>query len=195
MRQYLPPGLRHLLHRLRYAPLEEGLCFLGVFVTAHLPSHALRRFLYRRAGLRLAQRTVIHKGLEVRGVKSISLGTGTVVGFDCILDGRGPGGITTGENVNLSSEVAIWTGKHDYRARDFRDVGAPVKIGDRAWLSFRCTVLPGVTIGEGAVIAAGAVVTKDVPPYAVMAGVPAVQVAERPRDLDYVLGESHSWFV
>jgi acetyltransferase-like isoleucine patch superfamily enzyme len=195
MRKHLPPGLRHRLHRLRYWPLELGLFFLGVFITAHVPSHTLRRFLYKCSGLRLGQRTVIHKGLEIRAPKSISIGTGTVVGFDCILDGRGPGGITIGENVTLSSQAAVWTGQHDYRARDFSSVGAPVKIGDHAWLSFRCTVLPGVTIGEGAVVAAGAVVTKDVPPYAVMAGVPAVQVAERPRDLDYVGGQSHPWFV
>jgi acetyltransferase-like isoleucine patch superfamily enzyme len=72
-----------------------------------------------------------------------------------------------------------------------------VAIGDRAWLSFRCTVLPGVTIGEGAVVAAGAVVTNDVPSYAIVAGVPAHVTGERtPRDLTYELtGTITPWFV
>jgi acetyltransferase-like isoleucine patch superfamily enzyme len=144
--------------------------------------------------MKLGRGVVIHKGLEARSLRSINLGTGTVVGFDCILDGRG--GITVGENVNFSSEAAIWTMQHDLRARDFGVVSAPVIVGDRAWLSFRCTVLPGVTIGEGAVIAAGAVVAKDVPAFAVMAGVPAVQIAERPREIDYVFSRSFTpWFI
>jgi acetyltransferase-like isoleucine patch superfamily enzyme len=113
---------------------------------------------------------VIHKGLEIRGPKSISIGVGTVVGFDCILDGRGPGAISISKNVTLSSETTVWTGKRDYRSPVLRDVGAPVKVGDRGWLSFRCIVLPGVTVGERAVTTAGAVVMKDVPQYAVMAG-------------------------
>jgi len=144
--------------------------------------------------MKVGRHVVIHKGLEARGLRSITLGTGTIIGFDCILDGRG--GIIIGEHVNFSSEAAVWTMQHDLRARDFGAVAAPVVIGDRAWLSFRCTVLPGVTIGTGAVIAAGAVVTRDVPPFAVMAGVPATQVAERPRSIDYVFDDSHTpWFI
>ncbi len=193
MREHLSPGLRHLLHRFRHPPFEEGLRWLCVFATARIPSHAVRRFLYGRAGLTLAPGAVIHKGLEIRRPSQISIGTGTVVGFDCILDGRG--GIELGENVNLSSEVAIWTMQHDHRSPDFSVVAAPVRVGDRVWLSFRCTVLSGVTIGEGAVIAAGALVAKDVEPYAIMAGVPAVKVAERHRELTYQLGKSHPWFV
>ena len=56
-------------------------------------------------------------------------------------------------------------------------------IGDRAWLGSRALVLPGVTIGEGAVVAAGAVVTSDVPAYAVVGGVPARAIGARPREL------------
>ena len=72
-----------------------------------------------------------------------------------------------------------------------------MSIGDRAWLSFRATILPGVSVGEGAVVAAGAVVTSDVPPYAIVAGVPARVVGERsPRELSYELGASAApWFV
>jgi maltose O-acetyltransferase len=62
-----------------------------------------------------------------------------------------------------------------------------VVIGDHAWIGYRALVLPGVTIGEGGVVAAGAVVTKDVPPYAIVAGNPARVVGQRTRDLTYEL--------
>lgn len=63
--------------------------------------------------------------------------------------------------------------------------GAPVKIHGRVWISCRTIILPGVTIGEGAVIAAGAVVTKDVELYSIYGGIPAVKIGERNRNLIY----------
>ena len=70
---------------------------------------------------------------------------------------------------------------------------APVVIEDRAWLWTRSLVLPGVRIGEGAVVAAGAVVTKDVPPFTVVRGVPAVEVGHRRTDLHYELSYRPPW--
>jgi maltose O-acetyltransferase len=65
-----------------------------------------------------------------------------------------------------------------------------VRIGDDVWIGGHATILPGVTIGDGAVVAAGAVVTKDVPPYTVVAGVPARVVKKIEDDLDgWVEGE------
>lgn len=105
-----------------------------------------------------------------------------------MLDARN--GLTMGENVNLSSNVAIYTEQHNYRASDFScdfpGRKKSVEVGDRAWLGSNVTVLPGVTIGEGAVCCAGCMVTKDVPPYTVVAGIPAKKVGERPKDLTYV---------
>ena len=67
--------------------------------------------------------------------------------------------------------------------------GDKVTISDYAWLSSRTTILPGVTIGEGAVVAAGAVVTKDVADHAIVAGVPARVIGTRTANLEYRLGE------
>lgn len=83
--------------------------------------------------------------------------------------------------------VWIWTMEHDPQDPYFRAQGAPVIIEDYAWISCRVTIMPGVTIGKGAVVAAGAVVTKDVPPYAIVAGVPAKIIGERTKDLRYTL--------
>ncbi|HEY3772097.1 MAG TPA: hypothetical protein VGL69_03820 [Solirubrobacteraceae bacterium] len=172
---------------------RSGLALQTAEFVGRLPSRRLRMAFYRWSGMRTGDRVVIHRGLEFRKPDEITIGDGTIVGFDCILDGRGR--LELGRNVNLSSEVAIWTMQHDLRDPDFGVVSRPVVVEDHAWLSFRCTVLPGVTIGEGAVVAAGAVVAKDVPPYAVMAGLPAVQVGERPRDLRYEFSGRAAWFV
>jgi maltose O-acetyltransferase len=69
----------------------------------------------------------------------------------------------------------------------FADRGGAVTIGDRVWIGYRAIILPGIEIGEGAVVGAGAVVTKDVPPFTIVAGNPAVKIGDRPRDLDYTL--------
>jgi len=72
--------------------------------------------------------------------------------------------------------------------------GAPVIIEDYAWVSSRTTLLPGVTIGKGAVVAAGAVVTKSVEPYTVVGGVPAKKIGERSKELNYKLSSSVPFF-
>lgn len=133
-------------------------------------------------------------GLEIIPGGRIRVGRGTVVGSRALLDGRR--GIEIGANVNLGGEVAVFTLQHDVRSPTFGPKGGPVRIGDRAWISFRTTVLPGITIGEGAVVAAGAVVTKNVPPYTIVGGVPAVPIGERPEDLHYELADARApWFV
>jgi acetyltransferase-like isoleucine patch superfamily enzyme len=193
LRRWLPQPVRQRLRALPLWYLNHGLQLMSAEIVSHLPARRLRTGFYRAMGMRLDDRVLIYRGLEFRRARGIEIGEGTVVGFDCILDGRGD--LSLGRNVNLSSEVAIWTMQHDHRDPDFAGVQAPVNVGDRAWLSFRCTILPGVTVGEGAVIAAGAVVVKDVPPYAIMAGVPATQVSERPRNLRYEFPGRGPWFV
>ncbi len=84
--------------------------------------------------------------------------------------------------------VWIWTMEHDPQDPYYRGTGGPVNIHDYAWISCRVVILPDVTIGKGAVVAAGAVVTKDVAPYAIVGGVPAKTIGKRTEDLRYQLG-------
>jgi acetyltransferase-like isoleucine patch superfamily enzyme len=186
-------GLKRLKLALRLSR-DGALLQLGFWV-ARFPVRRLRHAAYRRMGMQLPRNARIHRGLELRGAPNVAIGEGSVIGFDAILDGRS--GIRIGRHVNVSSGAAIWTLQHDHRDPAFGAYGAPVVIGDRAWISFRATILPGVTVGEGAVVAAGAVVTKDVPAYAIAAGVPARVVGERsPRGLEYDLTMTPSpWFV
>jgi acetyltransferase-like isoleucine patch superfamily enzyme len=160
----------------------------------HLPGRLLRTGLARLLlGLRIDRRAVLYQWRDLRCPERIEIGPGTVIGHWATLDGRR--GIAIGRDVNLSSEVALWTLQHDPDDRRFGVRGGPIAIEDHAWISFRATVLPGVTIGRGAVVAAGAVVTGDVEEYTVVGGVPARQIGTRSRDLDYSPAGGGPWFV
>ena len=152
----------------------------------YFPSHMVRNTIYRRAGMTLAQTSSIHWRAEFYAPESITVGEHCTIGDSCFLDGRS--GLSIGDSVNLGSHVTIYTREHDVNSPDFAETGGPVVVGDHAWIASHAIVLPGVTIGEGAVVAAGAVVTRDVPPYAIVGGSPARFIGERNRDLRYRLG-------
>ncbi len=160
-----------------------ALGFLAMKITGWIPSSHVRGWLYRLMGMRIGKGSHIYSGSEIRRPFGVTIGSGTSIGHGAVLDGRG--GLTIGDNVNLSSGVWIWTMEHDLNSPHFDVRTSPVKIGNYAWLSCRVVILPGVTVGEGAVVAAGAVVTKDVEPYTLVGGVPAKKIGERRRDLSY----------
>ena len=161
------------------------------------PSHHIRNFIYRHiCGMHLAKNVVIYFGAEIRQPSRIKIGKGSIIGDNAILDGRN--GITIGENVVFASDVKIWTEQHDHRDPWFRcetQEHKPVIIDDRAWIGSHTVILHSVHIGEGAVVAAGAVVTHDVPPYTIVAGIPAKKVGERNRNLKYTFDGSHRLFL
>lgn len=157
-----------------------------LFQISTLPSCHLRKWIYKALGANIGKRCVFHFKTEIRSPNRLQMGDGTIIGDNAILDARS--GLEIGKNVNLSSNVSIYTLQHDHRDPFFKctpNSSKPVIIGDRVWLGSNVIVLPGVTIGEGAVCCAGCVVTKDVEPYAVVAGIPAKKVNERPRLLKY----------
>ena len=111
------------------------------------------------------------------------MGNHVSVGWFALLDARG--GIEIGNDVNISSYTKIITGSHDIYDKEFTADFLLVKVGDYVWIGTGTIVLQGVTIGEGSVIADGAVVTKDIPPYEVWGGVPAKHIRMRNSNLDY----------
>ena len=93
-----------------------------------------------------------------------------------------------GENVSISPGTWLVTGTHDINDPDFAVSFKPIVIGNYVWIGVRATVLGGVTIGDGAIVMAGAMVTRDVPAYAVVGGVPARVVGQRTlRNPQYTL--------
>lgn len=169
--------------------LIEGVAQLGKWLTnevvSHVPSFAVRHAWYRRyVGLRLGEEARIHLNCFVwhfgpghaRRVGA-RIGARTWINRGCCLDVRG--GLNIGADVSISPEVMILTAAHDMNDPSFALTVAPVVIEDNVWIGSRVTVLPGVTIGRGAVVAAGSVVTRDVPALAVIGGVPARQIGLR----------------
>lgn len=161
------------------------------------PSHHIRNFVYKYVcGLNMGEKAVIYYGAEIRQPSNIWIGKGSIIGDNSILDGRN--GIRIGENVVFASNVRIWTEQHDHRDPWFRcetQKHGSVIIDDRAWIGSHTVILHSVHIGEGAVVAAGAVVTHDVPPYTIVAGIPAKKVGERNHDLRYVMTGEHRHFL
>ena len=164
-----------------------GLFFVLLKIVGFIPSQHFRKLVYRAAGMRLGRKVVIYGCSEFRAPQRISIGKNTIIGDHAVLDGRG--GITIGENVNFSTGVWVWTRQHLKNDIAFGIEDGPVIIEDYAWISCRSVLLPGVRIGKGAIVCAGAVVTKDVMPFDIVGGVPAKKIGERRQDLSYQLGE------
>lgn len=169
----------------RWRKLLVGLADAAPSWVSRLPSHELRIRLYRRLGAKIGPCTSVHKGCRFYDIRKLKIGPHCVINSDVILDARE--GLSIGENVSISEQTAIYTQEHDLDDPKFATRGGPVRIEDYAFVGARALILPGVTIGKGAAVAAGAVVTRDVAPYDVVAGVPAKKIRERSRDLQYVM--------
>lgn len=133
-------------------------------------------------------KTPVHVGLKVNFYSpwNIHLDQRCVINSGCILDARG-GPLKIGEDVDIGTETHIWTLEHDPHDDSHATKGAGVEILDHAWIASRVTILPGITIGRGAVVACGSVVTKDVPELSIVAGVPAKEIGVRKNSLEYKL--------
>lgn len=162
----------------------QGASLLAATLVGFVPSHLVRRFLYRHLfGVGLGRGSIIHWQTRFFRPSGVRIGEDCNIGNNAFLDGRS--GLTIGDRVTTGAEIMIYTLQHDIDDPAFGAVGAPVFVDDYVYIGPRAVILPGVRIGRGAVVAAAAVVTRDVPEFAVVAGVPARVIGERRRDLDY----------
>lgn len=178
---------RFLLRRSSYYVLAAAKYYIANNWIARFPNERLRNAYYRRVlGISIGSDTHLSMRLFFTGYHSrcqVSIGDNCVINREIYIDGRT--GVEIGNNVNVSFQVCLLSLHHDHNAPEFSAIGAPVVIKDHAWIGARATLLPGVTVGEGAVVAAGAVVTRSVPDYTVVGGVPAKVIGERNRNLTY----------
>jgi acetyltransferase-like isoleucine patch superfamily enzyme len=164
----------------------DALLYVCNSIVANLPSATLRHVFYRRfMQIEIAPNAHILSGLWLDARRHLQIGENSVINQRCRLDARG--GLRIGANVSISPEVHIVTADHDIQSPDFAGRASPVDVGDYVFIGSRAIILPGVTIGKGAVIAAGAVVTNDVSEFSIVAGVPARPIGQRTNHLDYTL--------
>ena len=162
------------------------LAFIYNKIIGILPIRSLRRGYLGLWLRKMGEGTSVQMGCRFLNGRKVYFGERNVINFGCLFDGR-KFRIFTGNDVSIGPEASILTLGHDPQSSDFADRGGDVVIGNYVWICYRAIILPGVTIGEGAVVGAGAVVTKDVEPFAIMAGNPARMIGHRNRDIKYLL--------
>jgi len=173
----------------RFANILLDFWLMILTLVGYIPFHTIRWLFYAISGMKISPNAHIHMWARFYNPSGITVGEDTIIGDHALLDGRAPLGI--GKHVDIASSVMIYNSEHDINSEDFRAIEAPVEIGDCVFIGPRAIILPGVKIGKGAVVAAGAVVTKDVPELAIVGGVPAEVIGERKlKDPHYKLGRA-----
>ncbi|KKQ90147.1 MAG: acetyltransferase (isoleucine patch superfamily) [Candidatus Curtissbacteria bacterium GW2011_GWC2_38_9] len=174
--------------RILHVLLDFELMILAL-ITVLIPFHSIRNLFLRLAGVKIGKHSFIHMGVRFYYPHGVRIGQGTVVGDHAFLDGRAP--LKIGNHVDIASQVLIYNSEHDINSEDFEPIYGEVEIEDYVFIGPRATILPGVKIGKGAIVAAGAVVTKDIPEFAIVVGVPAQVIGERKnKNPHYKLGRA-----
>lgn len=182
--------MRRVVRRIKTVWIE--VVVMKLHCIGYIPFHHVRRFFYRLFGMRIGRGTSIHMGLRLYNPSNIVIGEDTVIGEQAVLDGRDK--LVIGNHVAFATGVMIYNSQHDIRDPQFKALSAPVTIDDYVFIGPRAIILPGVHVGKGAVVGAGAVVTKDVAPGMVVGGVPAKEIGERPLEhYSYKIGRA-AWF-
>jgi len=176
------PLTRHAAPGLADAVLRA--LWLLVWATLFRPSppplHAWRRWLLRLCGAEVGRGAHVYPSARIRAPWKLTLGAHSCLapGVECYNVDR----IELEEAAIVSQRAFLCAASHDYQRSDFALVAAPIVVGRSAWVAAEAYVGPGVRVGEGAVVAARAVATRDVEPWSCVAGNPAKVVGQRARN-------------
>jgi acetyltransferase-like isoleucine patch superfamily enzyme len=170
-RNFLPK----VFNRIKTILLEFWLLVLRL--VGFIPIHFVRKIFYLISGVKMPFNSNIYMGANFFNPAGVTIGHDSLVGSNCFLDGRAP--LTIGNHTSLASDVLIYNDEHNINSADYENSFGPVTIKDYVFIGPRAIILPNVTIGKGAVVAAGAVVTKDIPDFEVWGGVPAKKISDR----------------
>lgn len=169
----------------------QGICYILYYLLArHLPvsyrpyafgAKKIRYFICKRLFLECGKNVNVEHGAFFGSGKQVRIGNNSGIGVNCFV-----GAVTIGDNVMMGPDVVILSANHKFDCLDVPmcEQGSSVSsvtIGNDVWLGTRVIVLPGKTIGNGAILAAGAVITKDVDDYAIVGGNPARVIKYRKR--------------
>lgn len=178
--------LSKILNRFKTILLEFQLMLLRW--VGYIPSHTIRKLFYIICGVKMPLfGSTIHMWANFFKPENITIGQDTIVGDHCFLDGRAP--LKIGNHVGIASQVLIYNDEHNINSDTYENSFGPVVIEDYVFIGPRAIILPNTHIGKGAVVAAGAVVTKDIPDFEIWGGVPAKKISDRNiKDPQYKLG-------
>ena len=181
-------AIKKILNRLFNIYLDLVLFKLNM-ISSTIPLHSIRKFYFRLVGIKIGKDSFIHMGTRFYFPAGVMIGDGTIVGDHCFLDGRAP--LKIGNHVDIASQVLIYNSEHDISSEGFDPIYGEVEVGDFVFIGPRAIILPGVKIGRGAIVAAGAVVTSDVADFEIVGGVPAKIIGERKiKNPHYRLGRA-----
>lgn len=152
-------------------------------ITYQFFPNPLRNYYLRIFNINLGGRTSLHRRCKFFHIGKMTVGKNSVINFGCYLDNRR--GIYIGDNVGIAHNTKIYTLGHNLDDPKFGTKGGTVYIKDNVFVFSNSMIMPGVTVGEGAIVLAGSVVTKDVEPWTIIGGNPAKKIRERKRDIDY----------
>ena len=181
--------MKNFLRRLYF----DGILYITNRIIANIPFHCIRLFFYRHClGFNIGKGSHIFLEVWFDTKCNFTMGEDSNINQKCHIDNRG--GITIGNNVAIASETCIITADHDLQKHDFSARIRPVIIEDYVFIGTRATILPGVILGKGCAVAAGAVVTKSVEPFTIVAGVPAKPIGTREANLNYTASYPRLFF-
>ena len=124
--------------------------------------------------------------IKILDPEKCTIGRGSVINAGAVI--HAAGGVSIGRYVHIGHGLSIYSSNHNYNSKksipyDNKDINSPVKISDFVWIGANVSVMPGINIGEGAVVAGGSVVARHVPNYAIVGGNPAVVIKYRDAEL------------
>ena len=187
---YLGLGLPRFRRRAR---MQMALLAIAVLngISRTMPFHWPRRLAWSLAGFKIHRTAVLHQGVRLMARRRLCVGEGTVINRGTLIDNRSH--VEIGRHISVAHDCRIYTTGHDYQSPDFAIRTRPVRIEDYAVLFAGAVVMPGVTIGTGAVVLPFSVVTKSVEPMTVVGGVPAAVRGRRNCEPSYRLDYDY-WF-
>jgi putative colanic acid biosynthesis acetyltransferase WcaF len=153
--------------------------FLGapLLRSSMLPISSIKCMVLRLFGAQIGRGVYIKPGVNVKFPWYLQIGDHCWIGEDAWIDNLAP--MTIGSHVCISQGTYFCTGNHDWKTKNMKLFRRPIALQDGCWVGAKATICPGVTVGAGAIVAVGSVITKDIPPYQVWAGNPARYLRER----------------
>ena len=161
----------------RLRRLVWNICWMLLYRLSPKPLHAWRSFLLRLFGARMGRGCHFYPGSKVWAPWNLVCADQVTAADGAEIYNPAP--VTLGSHVILSQDAYVCGATHDYNDPAFPLLAYAMSFGAYAWVCARASVAPGVNLGEGAVLGLGSVATRDLDPWAVYAGVPAVKVRDR----------------